>query len=130
MDEVVLVYSQPQPLYMELAAAVPVVKMVRLEESLSLEDFLRLVGTDRRPVRALIFDDVEPLPHLRDTIDLFILPPFRWRGRTSRGSGGSCWSHSPALLTTSMLTFCSRLTNCSLNATSTESFNGSYLDTG
>ena len=61
VDEVVLVYSQAQPLYMELAAAVAVVKLVRLEDSLSLEDFLRLVGTDRRPVRALIFDDVPNL---------------------------------------------------------------------
>ena len=61
VDELLIVYTQPQTAYMEMAAVVPLVKMVRLVSKLDLDAFERLLGDNTGATRAIIFDDVRDL---------------------------------------------------------------------
>ena len=67
IDELVIVYTQPQPAYMEMAAHVPIVKLCRLVGKLHLQDFLQILGESKHVTRAIIFDDVR---HVRQTMRL------------------------------------------------------------
>jgi hypothetical protein len=58
IDELLIVYTQDQPAYMEMAAHVPIVKLVRLGKKLHLTEFLELLGENKERTRAIIFDDV------------------------------------------------------------------------
>ena len=67
IEELVVIHTQNQPAYVEMALHVPIVKLVRLDKmkSFSLEDFSELVAADSptRKTRTLgvIFDDVRRL---------------------------------------------------------------------
>ena len=58
VDELLIVYTQPQSAYMEMASVVPLVKMVRLVGKLDLETFEKLIGDNIKATRGIIFDDV------------------------------------------------------------------------
>lgn len=59
IDELVIIYTQSQPAYLEMSEVVPVVKMHRLEGKFSLAEFLSLLGDHKDKTRGIIFDDVE-----------------------------------------------------------------------
>lgn len=58
LDELIIVYTQPQQAYMEMVEIVPVVKLVRLTGKLDMESFLEILGTDKTRTRGIVFDDV------------------------------------------------------------------------
>lgn len=68
VDELVIVYTQPQAAYMEMAAVVPLVKLFRLGQSLQLNEFTQLLGDDKSKTRAIIFDDVRRNMFSRDML--------------------------------------------------------------
>lgn len=60
LDELVVVYTQSQPAYLELTHLIPIVKLVRLDRHLSLDAFLLHLGEKREGiVQGVFFDDVE-----------------------------------------------------------------------
>lgn len=58
IDELIIVYTQPQPAYMEMAALVPKTQMIKLGSKLDLKEFLEILGDDKTKTRGIIFDDV------------------------------------------------------------------------
>lgn len=58
LDELIIVYTQPQQAYIEMAQIVPVVKLVRLTGKFGLEEFMEILGENKTPTRGIIFDDV------------------------------------------------------------------------
>ena len=64
IDELLLVYTQLQECYIEMARSVPVVKLVRLkDDNLDVETFMSYVGSNKQSVKAVFFDDVSWWAH-------------------------------------------------------------------
>ena len=63
LDELLIVYTQDQPAYVEMARHVPVVKLVRLDKtpSFDMDVFSELLGSSQEKTRGIIFDDVRHL---------------------------------------------------------------------
>ena len=58
IEELLIVYTQPQSAYMAMAEHVPVVKLFRLVDKITLDEFTALLGADKERTKAVIFDDV------------------------------------------------------------------------
>ena len=60
IDELLIVYTQNQPAYHELADYVTTLKLHRLESQkhLAMGRFLELFGENRKTTKAVLFDDV------------------------------------------------------------------------
>ena len=60
LDELLIVYTQDQPAYVEMARYVPTVKLVRLDKtpSFDMDVFTELLGSAQDRTRGIVFDDV------------------------------------------------------------------------
>ena len=59
IEELVIVYTQPQSAYVAMAEHVPLVKLFRLESKITLDEFTALLGADKQRIKAGIFDGVK-----------------------------------------------------------------------
>ena len=66
LDELVIIYTQDQPAYVEMARHVPVVKLARLDKmaSFDMDVFTELLGSASDKTVGIIFDDVGQRPFL------------------------------------------------------------------